>query len=105
MLLKHVLVLLILSILSSMTLTLAGLLYIEEVYMIDFAATKYGFPYWWLIHIHVTFAGKTDIWRFETSNFIKDMILFFLLSLGFGILVLLSKQRMTLTTKMKRKND
>jgi len=88
-----------------MMLTVAGLLYIERVSIIDFAATKYGFPYWWLIHVYVTFAGKTDIWSFEASNFIKDMILFFLLSLGFGILILLLKQRLTLTTKMKSEND
>lgn len=37
--------------------------------------TKYGFPYWWLMHVSVTIAGVTDIWRFETSNLVKDMVL------------------------------
>jgi len=103
MLLKHVLLLLILSILSSMTLTVAGLLYVEHVNMVDSVYTKYGFPYWWLIHIGVTIAGVTDVWRFDTSNLVKDMVLFFLLSLGSWLLILLSKQRMTLTTKTKSK--
>jgi len=101
--LKHVLLLLILSILSSMTLTVAGLLYIEHVNMIDSVYTKYGFPYWWVIHVDETIAGVTDIWRFETSNLAKDVALFFLLSLGFWFLILLSKQRTTQTTKTKSK--
>jgi len=104
MLLKQVLLLLILSILSSMALTVAGLLYIEHVNMTDSVYTKYGFPYWWLIHVDVTFAGLTDIWHFETSNLVKDTALFFLLSLGFWSLILLSKQKMTLKTKKKSKN-
>jgi len=105
MLLKHVLFLFVLSILSSPILTVAGLLYVEHVSMTDSVYTKYGFPYWWLIHVSETFGGVTDIWSFEASNFVKDMMLFFLLSLGFGILVLLSKQRTTLATKMKSKSD
>jgi len=101
--LKHVLLLLILSFLSSITLTTAGLLHVEGVNMLDFVASKYGFPYWWLIHVHVTIAGKTDIWCLETANLTKDIILFFLLSLGFWFLILFSKQRMTLRTKIKGK--
>jgi len=103
MLLKHVLLLLILSILSSMTLTVAGLLYVEHVNMVDSVYTKYGFPYWWLMHVGVTIAGVTDVWRFEASNLVKDAALFFLLSLGSWFLVLVSKERMTLATKTKSK--
>ncbi len=101
--LKQVLLLLILSLLSSMTLTFGGLLYAEHVDMTDSVYTKYGFPYWWLVNFSVTIAGKTDIWHFETSNLVKDMVLFFLLSLGFWFVILLTKRRMTLRTKMKGK--
>jgi len=87
-----------------MILTTAGLLYIEHVNMTDSVYTQYGFPYWWLIHVSVTFAGVTDIWHFETSNLVKDVVLFFLLSLGGWLLIFLSKQRMTPTTKTKSKN-
>ena len=105
MLLKHVLFLLILSILSSMILTGGSLLYTQTIEMIDFAATRYGFPYWWFEHVYVTFAGRTDIWRFETSNLVKDMVLFFLLSLGFWFIIPLSKQRMAPRTRMKIKRS
>jgi len=93
MLSKYVLLLLILSLLSSVALTIGSLLYTEHINMVDFVATKYGFPYWWLMHIRVTIAGITDIWRFERTNLVKDMALFFLLSLGFWFVILLSKQR------------
>jgi len=93
MLPKYVLLLLILSLLSSMTLTAVGLLYIEHINMVDFVATKHGFPHWWLMHIRETFAGITDNWQFEKSNLVKNIALFFLLSLGFWFAILLSKQR------------
>ena len=103
MFLKRLVLLLILSILSSMALTVAGLLYVEHVNMTDSVYTNYGFPYWWLTHVGVTLAGPTDTWWFEKSNLVKDMILFFLLSLGFWFLILLSKERMTHTiTKSKK---
>jgi len=105
MALKYVLLLLILSfsLSSSIALTIIGLLHVEHVNMIDSVDTKYGFPYWWLMHVSETIAGRTDIWRLETSNLVKDMMLFFLLSLGFlcVIVILLSKQRMILRTKIK----
>jgi len=102
MLLKYVLFLLILSLSlsSSVALTIVGLLHMEHVSMIDSVYTKYGFPYWWLMHVGVTIAGRADVWRLETSNLVKDMVLFFLLNLGFWsvIVILLSKQRMVLRT-------
>jgi len=102
---KYVLLLLVLSLsLSfSIALTVVGLLHVRGIQMIDYSAAEYGFPYSWLIHIGVTIAGRTDIWRFEPSNLVKDMMLFFLLSLGFWFLILLSIERMTLTAKTKSK--
>ena len=91
MLYKRVLLIFFLSLLSSVVLTVIGLLYIEHINMADFAATRYGFPYWWLMHITVTIAGSTDIWRSETLNLVKDIVLFFLLSLGLWSVILLLK--------------
>ena len=93
--LKHVLLLLILSILTSFALTALGLLYTEHVSITDSQYTKYGFPYWWIIHVTETFAGRTDIWQQDTSNLLKNIALFFTLSLGLGYLILLSTQRTT----------
>jgi len=103
MLLKHVLLLLALSLLSNMTLTVAGLLYIEAVNMVDFVASRYGFPFWWLTHVTVTFAGATDLWHYEVSNLLKDIGLFFFFSLGFWGIVLLLKQRILTRTEIKRR--
>jgi hypothetical protein len=97
--LEHVLLILLLSALSSIALTALGLLYTEHVSMMDSVYTKYGFPYWWIVHVTVTFAGAANIWHYETPNLAKDVALFFLLSLGIGFLILFSKQRKTQTTK------
>jgi len=101
MLRKYVLLLLVLSLSlsSSIALTVVGLLYVRRIQMIDYSAAEFGFPYSWLIHIGVTIAGRTDIWRFEPSNLVKDMILFFLLSFGLWFLILLSIERMTHTKR------
>lgn len=88
---KHVL-LFTLSIPSSVVLTVASLLYSEYTNATDFVATKYGFPYWWLMNIHATVAGLTDVWSYEISNLAKDMALFFLLSLVFWLVILLKKR-------------
>ena len=93
--LKHVLLLLILSVLTSITLTALGLLYTEHVSITDSQYTKYGFPYWWIIHVTETIAGRTDIWQHETSNLLKNIALFFTLSLGLGYLILPSAQKTT----------
>ena len=101
MLPKYALLLLVLSLSCSVALTVVGLLYVRGISMIDYSAVKYGFPYSWLTHIGVTIAGRTDIWRFEPSSMVKDMVLFFLLSLGFWFLVLFFKERMTLTAEAR----
>jgi hypothetical protein len=67
--------------------------------MMDSVYIKYGFPYRWVTHVTLTFAGAADIWHYETLNLAKDVILFFLLSLGIGFLILLSRQRTTQTTE------
>jgi len=86
-----------------MILTVVGLLYIEAVNIVDFVASRYGFPFWWLMHVMVTFAGITDIWYYDVPNLLKDIVLFFFFSLGFWFVVLLLKQRMTTRTEIKRR--
>lgn len=93
--LRHILLLLILSFPTSVALTALGLLHTEHVSITDSQYTKYGFPYWWIVHVTVTIAGPTDIWQHETSNLLRNIALFFTLSLGLGYLILLLTQRTT----------
>jgi hypothetical protein len=95
MLPKYAMLLLVLSLSlsSSIALTVVSLLYVRGIQMIDYSAVEYGFPYPCLTHIGVTIAGRTDIWRFEPSNLVKDVTLFFLLSFGLWSIILLSMQR------------
>jgi hypothetical protein len=88
---KRVLLMLVISALSSAVLAGASLLCEQKIAMQDYEAIRYGFPYSWLEHVTVNFAGMTDSWFLETSNLIKNMVLYFLLSLDFLLAVFLVK--------------
>jgi len=60
-LVKHVLLLLILSLLSCIGLTIGSLLYVQRIVMQDSDTVMYGFPLPWIKRILSTFAGPTDI--------------------------------------------
>jgi len=92
MIARQFLLLLAISVLSTLILTAGGLTNREPIRHMDFVADRFGFPYWWVEHVSVTFAGVTDYWHFEITNLVKNIILFFLLTFGCGLAVLLLKQ-------------
>ncbi len=96
MMIKSVLLLLVLSVLSSLILSAASLLYHETVQMTDFSAVRYGFPCYYVEHVLVNFAGPTNRWYFTGENLVTDVNLCFLLSLGlwFAILLIRNKRHM-----------
>lgn len=79
---KNALLLLVLSVLSSLILSAASLLYHETVQMTDFSAVRYGFPCYYVEHVLVNFAGPTNRFVFIGLNFVVDMNMCFLVSLG-----------------------
>jgi hypothetical protein len=81
------------SILSTLVLAVCGLLCQQRISMVDYEAVQYGFPYRWLEHVLVTFAGRADYFRVDTANLIRNIALYFVLSLSFCIGIFLVKQR------------
>jgi len=92
MIAKRLLLLLSFSILASGILTMAGLLNYELIRYADFWADRFGFPYWWVEHVLVTFAGPMDYWHLEIVNLVKDIALYFLLSFGLSFAILIFRQ-------------
>ena len=99
---KHALLSLILAFLSCIVLTVGSLLYMQRVVMVDFEVVSYGFPFPCVERVLCTFAGRTDFLIFETSNLVKDIVLYLLPSLGFWFTILLLKQKRTFNTKVER---
>jgi hypothetical protein len=90
---KSVLILLVLSILSSLILSVASLLYRETVQIVDYSAVRFGFPCHCIEHVLVTFAGPTNRWYFIGENLVMDVNLYFLLSLGLWSFIILPKNK------------
>jgi hypothetical protein len=83
------------SVLSTAGLLAGGLAYVQSTKVLDFEAARYGFPYWWIERVLVTFAGRTDFLHVETSGLIKNITIYFLASLCFWLALVLVRQRRT----------
>jgi hypothetical protein len=93
MIAKSVLLLLILSVCGGLILSAVSLLNKETVQMEDFAAVRYGFPYYYVEHMLVSFSGSVDRWAFSGVNFVVNVGLYFLLSVGVWSAILLLRNR------------
>ena len=78
---------------ASVLITVGSLLYRQVVEMSDYRAERFGFPYYWMEHVTVTFSGRTDYWNISTSNLIMNVVLFFMVDIATLCLILVLKSK------------
>jgi hypothetical protein len=79
---KRIVIFLIAAGLISVIIAVGSLLYRQATKYEDFEADRFGFPYYWIVHVKATFAGPADYWNIETSNLAMNIVLFFLASIA-----------------------
>jgi hypothetical protein len=92
----------VLSFLSGSVLTALSLVRSDAIRMADFSADRFGFPYWWVEHVSVTFAGPADYWSTEPASFARNLASYFLLAFGFWAVIFLIKKRKTNAMSAKK---
>lgn len=90
---KRIVLLLIAAGLVSVVIAVGSLLYRQAIKYADFEADRFGFPYYWIEHVKVNFAGRADYWSIQTSNLAMNIVLFFLVSIAVLSLPLVWKER------------
>ena len=88
---KRVASLLIAAAFVSALITVGCLLYRQVIEGTDYRADRFGFPYYWIEHVTVTFSGRTDHWNISTSNLVINVVLFFMVSIAALCLTLILK--------------
>jgi hypothetical protein len=79
---KRIVLILIAASLISAVIAVGNLLYRQAIKYADSEADRFGFPYYWIVHVKATFAGPADYWNIETSNLAMNIVLFFLVSIA-----------------------
>ncbi len=79
--------------LTSLLITVGSLLFLQTVDYADFGADRFGFPYYWVEHVYVTFAGPADNWNVLKENFVVNVALFYAASFAVLCLALVLKSR------------
>jgi hypothetical protein len=92
---KRIAFLLIAATFASVFVTVGCLLYRQVIERSDYRVERFGFPYYWMEHVTVTFSGQTDYWTISTSNLVMNVVLFLLVGIAALclILVLNSKKK------------
>jgi hypothetical protein len=90
---KYIALLLIAAAIASVFMTVGSLLYRQVIRYEDEEVVRFGFPYYWVEHVQVTFVGRADCWNIETSNVAVNIALFFIVSLGMLSLPLVWNRR------------
>jgi len=91
--------------LASGLITVGSLLFRQVIDYADFRADRFGFPYYWVEHVLMNFAGPADKWNINTENLAKNITIYFitcftLLSLNF-VKKLAGKRKIVSITNLK----
>jgi len=81
---------------ASVLITVGSLLYRQVIESSDYRADRFGFPYYWIEHVTVTFSGRTDYWNISTSNLAINVALLFTVSSVAMSLTLIFKSKRSL---------
>jgi len=90
---RRIVFLLVAAAFVSVLITVGSLLYSQAIRHEDYWADRFGFPYYWMEHVTVTFSGRTDYWNISTSNLAMNVVLFFTVSIVAMCLTLIFKSR------------
>jgi hypothetical protein len=90
---KRIVFLLVVAAMVSVLITVGSLLHSQAVEYSDYRTDRFGFPYYWIEHVTMTFAGRTDYWNIATSNLAMNIVLFFIISFGALCLTLVWKSK------------
>jgi len=90
---KRIVFLLVGAAFISVLITVGSLLYRQVIEGSDYRADRFGFPYYWIEHVTVTFSGRTDYWNISTSNLAMNVVLLFTFSIAAMCLTLIFKSK------------
>jgi hypothetical protein len=90
---KRIVFLLVAAAFVSVLITVGSLLYRQVIDGSDYRADRFGFPYYWIEHVTVTFSGRTDYWNISTANLAMNVVLLFTVSIAAMSLTLIFKSR------------
>ena len=90
---KHIVFLLVAAAFVSVFITVGSLLYRQVIEGSDYRADRFGFPYYWIEHVTVTFSGRTDYWNISTSNLAMNVVLLYTVSIAALCLTLIFKSK------------
>jgi len=75
---KHIFLILFAAVLTSGLITVGSLLFRQIIDYEDFRADRFGFPYYWVEHVLMNFAGPTDKWNINIENLAKNFTIYFI---------------------------
>ena len=90
---KRIVFLLVAAAFVSVPITAGSLLYRQVIESSDYRVERFGFPYYWMEHVTVTFSGRTDYWTISTSNLVMNLVLFFMVGIAALCLILILKSK------------
>jgi hypothetical protein len=90
---KRIAFLLIAAAFVSVLITVGSLLYRQVIEGSDYRADRFGFPYYWMEHVTVTFSGRTDYWNISIANLVMNVVLFFMVGIAALCLILILKSK------------
>jgi hypothetical protein len=90
---KRIAFLLIAATFASVFITVGCLLYRQVIESSDYRVERFGFPYYWMEHVTVTFSGRTDYWNISIANLVMNVVLFFMVGIAALCLILILKSK------------
>jgi hypothetical protein len=90
---RRIAFLLIAAALVGLLMTVGSLLCCQAIDYSDYRADRFGFPFYWIEHVTVTFSGRTDYWKISTSNLARNVVLIFAVSIAALCLTLIIKAK------------
>ena len=75
---KQVFLILFAIVLTSGLITVGSLLFRQIIDYEDFRADRFGFPYYWVEHVLMNFAGPSDQWNINIENLVKNFTIYFI---------------------------
>ena len=90
---RRILLLILTAALVSGLITVASLLFCEVIDYADFRADRFGFPYYWIEHVLMNFAGPTNRWNINIENLSKNITTYFIACFAVLSLTLIRKPK------------